>query len=191
MRKKRAHAKEESACERKRETFGINLFLRDQMMEAKSRNTGLTYQMKSAAATAKVMPFISILTFQCFVRQLGEHMKTTAVAMGQVNRAMNVQQLQQTTQMFQKETAKSQMQQEMMSEFLADLDDSDLEEEADEEVDGVLFEITQVCTKDSLSALPFPVLLHFNLGIVVLLKGAVGKSCCCTDVGYAAPHSTS
>ena len=79
-------------------------------------------------------------------------MKTTAQVMGQANRAMNVKQMQHTAQVFQKEMAKNQFNQEMMSEFFEQLDDSDLEEEADEEVDKVLFEITEGAMGKAVSA---------------------------------------
>lgn len=109
---------------------------KEQMMTAKARNTGISYQMKGAAAQAK----------------MSEHMKTTAQVMGQANRAMNVKQMQHTAQVFQKEMAKNQFNQEMMSEFFEQLDDSDLEEEADEEVDKVLFEITEGAMGKAVSA---------------------------------------
>lgn len=97
----------------------------DRLRQAQGQNTSLSYSIQTQAASAKI----------------AETMKTSAQVMGQMNQAMNVQELQRTTQNFQK----AQMQQEMVADMIEDMldDDEDLEEEADQEIDNVLFEITK------------------------------------------------
>lgn len=99
----------------------------ERMVKQKSTNTSIQYQTKAVANNVKLVG----------------HMQKQTSMMGQMNKMMPTKQLQNTTREFAKQSMKMQMTQELMDDLIEDLDYSDIEEEADKEVDAVLFEITQ------------------------------------------------
>jgi len=98
---------------------------------------------KLFATKSHINSIVTQLKLQAATAQVVQHINKSNIIMAGMNRLVSVPQLTAVAQQMSKEMMKAGIIEEMTEDAMSSLDQDDIEEKAEEQVDAVLYEITQ------------------------------------------------